>query len=645
MTANLSITKPTLPEPFPDIPPIWKDKITGLEVPKRLNDNLRWRANLLDRAERDEGFANELYTACGLSLLYWVNTFVWTFNIREVAATGETVQKRDEFIHVPFVTWQIQDEHLKEIERAVNKGYDLLTDKSREMGASWNHITALHHQWLFRTDRLFLEISRVERDVDGADNPKCLFVKHDYINRWLPAWMRPPGCLPGESSRTQMHLVNAANNSRIDGESSNKAAGSGDRRHAVLLDEFAKAENAEKIQTALGDVTACRLVNSTPWGPGTAYTKWRKSGKIKVFVMPWWRHPEKGRDRYVVQDESSGKWKIRSPWYNVEDERRTPREMAQEIDMDHVGSGSTFFDAIVIEAYKNMFGRKPRRSVAINFHRQVYQEMIPVALRRKQLRLVEVRVSSAKTHPIKLWINLINGRPDQSKTYIFGIDISKGQGASNSVISVLCAETREKVAEFADANTPPYELAWIGAAMGLWFGGRKGLPLHIWEANGDPGITYGRVLVHDLEYPNIYVDKITGVISPKRGKKKRYGWHSSREKKGELLGMYDKALAMGGIINHSIPALEEAVDYIQFGDGSIGPACLSEESTAARLTHGDRVIGDALTLLGLEDAPKGFYETKGVMPTPRCLAYRRKLKAAMRRLIKGKRRFDFGSAA
>lgn len=645
MAANLSVSKPQLSEPFPDTPPIWRDPVTGLKVPKRLNENLRWRANLLERAERDEGFANELYTACGLSLLFWMNSFAWTFNIREVTTTGKMVQKRDERIHVPYITWRIQDEHLKEIERAIDEGYDLLTDKSREMGASWNHIAVLHHQWLFREDRLFLEISRVERDVDGHDNPKCLFVKHDYLNRWLPEWMRPPGCLPGESYRTQMHITNCINNSRIDGESSNKAAGSGDRRHAVLLDEFAKAENAEKIKAATADVAACRLVNSTPWGAGTAYTKWRKSGKIKVFVLPWWRHPEKGRGRFVEQDDITGKWKIRSPWYNVEEERRTRREMAQEIDMDHMGSGSMFFDAATVEAYKNMFGRKPRWSVAINFFKQVYQEMVPKVIRRKQLKLIEVRRSAARTFPWKLWVNLLNGRPDQSKTYIFGIDISKGQGASNSVMSVLCAETREKIAEFADANTPPYELAWLAAAAGVWFGGRSGLPLMIWEANGDPGITFGRVIVRDLEYPNYFIDKTTGVVSPKRAKQKKYGWHSSRDKKADLLGMYDKALALGGIVNHSIPALNETLDYIQFDDGSLGPASLSEESAAARLVHGDRVIADALTLLGVEDAPRGKFKGQGPTPTMRCLAYRIKLKRMQRRAAKKKDRFDFTHVA
>src|SRR5690606_32682065 len=150
--------------------------------------------------------------------------------------------------------------------------------------------------------------------------------------------------LPGQKHRTRMHLVNPLNGSRIDGESSNKAAGSGDRRHAILLDEFAKMENAEKIKAATRDVSPCRLANSTPWGAGTAYSRWRLSGQVKVFTLPWWESPEKGRGRYAQQDPATGKWRIRSPWYDRELEARSPKEVAQELDMDHVGSGDMFFE-------------------------------------------------------------------------------------------------------------------------------------------------------------------------------------------------------------------------------------------------------------------------------------------------------------
>jgi hypothetical protein len=244
---------------------------------------------------------------------------------------------------------------------------------------------------------------------------------------------------------------------------------------------------------------------------------------------------------------------------------------------------------------------------------------MPGIIARRQVNQLQI----TKCGSWKFWTAHVPGRLDQTKNYIFGVDISKGQGASNSVVSVLCAETREKIAEFANANVPPYDLARIVAAAAVWFGGSRngGHPLVIWEANGAPGWDFGRVLVKQLQYPNYYVDKAVGTVREKAGK--RYGWHSSQEKKAQLLGLLRRAYAHGGIINHSDLALTEALSYVHYDDGSIGPAEFVKESADARMTHGDRVIGDALILLGVEDMPAG----KSTEPVPpgRSLGYRRRM--------------------
>ena len=601
--------KPLLASPFPNTPKIWTCPKTGLKVPKAIHENLEYRARLLQDADNDPQFQNDLWAACRDSLLFWVNAFVFTFKLREVNDIGQQVQS--EGVHAPFVTWEIQDRHLTEIEDAIEKGYDLLTDKSRDMGASWDHLLVLEHQFLFRPDSIFLEISRTEDYVDRSDNPKSLFWKHRYIRKWLPTWMVPP------ISDITMHFSNLANGSKIDGESANANAASGDRRRAVLLDEFAKVEAGTKMRWATSDVTACRLVNSTAAGPGTEYSKWKKSGQIKVFTMPWWEHPEKGKGRYCVQDEVTQAWKIRSPYYDKQAERRSPQEMAQELDMDDIGSGSTFFDAHPIEQHRALFAKPPTFTRGFDFTKSVAQDAMPGIIARKQINQVNV----AKSGSWKFWSANVGGRPDQTKNYIFGVDISKGQGASNSVVSVLCAESREKIAEFADANVPPYDLARIVSAAAIWFGGARsgGHPLVIWEANG-PGWDFGRVLVKTLQYPNYYVDKAAGTVVERTGK--RYGWHSTKEKKEQTLGILRRAYAHAGIINHSGPALDEALTYVYYDDGGLGPAEFVKESESARLTHGDRVIADMLMMLGVEDAPTG--KSTEPMPPGRSIGERRR---------------------
>jgi hypothetical protein len=559
-----------------------------------------------------------------------VNAFVFTFKLREVDAEG--IARQAEGVHAPYVTWEIQDRHLLEIEQAIGEGFDLATDKSREMGASWDHILVLEHQFLFRPDSIFLEISRTEEYVDRSDNPKSLFWKHRYIRKWLPAWLLPP------ISDITMHFSNLANGSKIDGESANSNAASGDRRRAVLLDEFAKVEQGTKMRWATSDVTSCRLVNSTPAGPGTEYSKWIKSGQIKTFVMPWWEHPEKGRGRYCVQDDVTKAWKIRSPWYDKECERRSPQEVAQEMDMDHVGSGSTFFDAHPIEQHRALFAKPPSFTRGIDFLKGVAQDAMPGIIARRQIN----QLVTAKTGPWKFWLAPTETRPDQTHNYVFGVDISKGQGASNSVVSVICAETREKIAEFSDANTPPYDLARLVAAAAVWFGGARsgGHPLVIWEANG-PGWDFGRVFVKTLQYPNYYTDRASGTARERTGK--RYGWHSSREKKEQLMGLLRRAYAQGGVVNHSAEALDEALTYVYYADGGLGPAEFVKESESARATHGDRVIADALMMLGVEDAPVG----KPTEPTPpgRSIGHRRKMALANRKVnvVQWGTRVDFAS--
>ncbi len=635
MSANQYPIKPELPEPFPNVPRIWTCPITGLQVPKWPIENIQYRAKLLRMAEKDEALRQDLYTACSKSILYWINTFVWTFRIFESDTDKEAMGRVKQAVDadIPYITWGLQDRHILKIEDAINKAYSMLGDKSRDMGASWDYIATFHHQLIFRKNALFLELSRVETDVDGSDNPRALFVKHDYINKWLPDWMLPT------IKRTNMHIVNLQNGSRIDGESSNKAAGSGDRRRAVLLDEMAKMENARKIKGSLRDVSPCLLPNSTPWGPGTAYSEWRNSGQIKVFVLPWWEHPEKGVGRYAKQDEVTGKWKIRSPWYDQQEEIRDPKEMAQEIDMDHIGSGDIYFDPIILEEHKRLFARDAKILKHIDFRKGVMTQAIPSLIQRKAMDALQISPNGKW----RLWCPLIRNRPDQTKDYIFGIDISKGQGASNSVVSVICVQTREVIAEYASATVPPYELARLVVAAAMWFGGSKngGRPLLIWESQG-PGWDFGRQIMKTYQYPAFYRDRQQRTLEEKMSN--RGGWHATNEKKESMLGGLRRAYALGGIVHHSAEAIDEAKIYIYLEGGGIGPATLTEESQSARKTHGDRVIATGLSLLGMEEIRPG----KRSLPAApmRSFAYRRqqKLRARKQAKLDVNRRFDWRHA-
>jgi len=579
-------------------------------------------------ASEDIGFQKELYTACALSPILWINLMVWTFRQKKADPIRGEVPVTGEEAHVPFITWTIQDEGLYELERCMDiKGEgtasDALIDKSRDMGATWLIITLFHHAWLFRDNVNLLWVSATASDVDmhPTNNPDTILWKHDYINQWLPDWMRPP------IHRRNMHLGNKLRGNSLDGEATTGNVGRGGRRTAIGFDEFAAVEDGEGMLSASSDTTACRFFNSTPKGPGTAFTNVRNQIKagdkdIKYICLPWWEHPEKGYNRSLVEDQN-GNRKFTSPWYEAECRRRSsPKEIAQNLDIDHMDSGSRFFDGPVVARHKSAYSVTEDFSANIDFRTKMNEDEMRAVVVGKEIRKTRCH-RTIKHRPWRFWMRLIDNRPDQAYNYIFGVDIGNGQGMSNSVVSVRCKETGEKVAEFADANTPPHDLARVVAAAGLWFGSKTGsFALVVPERNG-PGSTFIKELVK-LGYPNVYLEKRRGTVDEQTTKK--YGWHSDTNSKEVLLGVYRRELARDTFINPSKEALAEAEEYIYYASGTVGPARLLNENESARATHGDRVIADALCCIGDESVAASKASSPD-MPN-NCYASRRRSRKA-----------------
>lgn len=627
--------KPQLSEPFPNIQRFWTCPKTGLIVPKLEEENIEWRATLLTKAENDPILQRDLLSACKESLIFFANTFVWTFHQFDInTKTGERIEARRS--HNPFISWELQDQLFELLELYLTKGLDVLLDKARDMGASWCCVIFLHWLWLFRPNSQLLEMSRTQDYVDQTGNMKALFQKHDYINGWLPEWMLPPNVLFGQKYRTKMHMLNVLNNSCIDGESTTEHAGSGDRRLVCLLDEFAKVEHGKLMRSATRDVALMRIVNSTVGdGPGTEYSGWKNSGQIKVFVMPFYEHPEKGKGRYIAKKEDGG-YEIRSPWLDAEEKVRSPQEMAREILRQDVEAGALFFTISNVEKHIRLFAREPRLRYHVHFKPDTSNDRVKELIRGRMIN--SITIERGVKGPLRVWTSLIMDRPDQSMSYVFGVDLGKGQGASESVVSIKCKETGEKIAEWRDANTPPYDTARIVASLAIWCGGRKprGLPFLKWEMNG-PGWDFGKIIVKEFKYPYYYRRIKVGNIVDK--KTQSYGWHSSPQAKFELLSLYDRILAHGGYINHSEYGLEQMRLYIHYSGSGIGPACLVEVDDSTRKTHGDVVIADALTLDDSE-IPKTIHDQPQA-PANSC-GYRREQVMKKKEKTKGWRKtFDF----
>jgi hypothetical protein len=540
-------------------------------VPKDIRQNLRWRKAALKRAAKDIEYAQALREACSQDPLFFINAFCWTFDPR-----------LDPFTNVPFVLYDFQETAILELINAIGN-HDILVEKSRDMGASWICLAAILWCFLYRPGLSFLLVSRNEDYVDKSGNPKALFWKIDYIIERLPSWLRPVG-YDANKHRCKLHMENPENGSVIDGESTTGDVARGDRRTAILLDEFAAVIDGSKVLSATRDATKCRIFNSTPDGTGNAFYRIRETN-IRRLRLHWSAHPIKARGLYTTDENKNLKildpsgypddykpildGKLRSPWYDNECERaESAREIAQELDIDYQGSGGQYFDP------------------------QKVQELI-LAQSRDPSFVGELEYDFLTGEPIGFRVNpegnlriwfLLDGNNDpkiqNEHRVIAGDDISAGTGASNSCSEFYDEATGEKIAEVVSAYLRPEQYAVLIYAVSKWIGN----PKHIWE-NGGPGRQFGSRLI-ELGWTNYYVKKEGDVP----------GTGQNKEIKTGMLSAYRAAIESGSCINRSKAALEDALEYVYGPDGHPvhAKSQTKDDPSGAKNNHGDRTMADAL---------------------------------------------------
>ena len=553
------------------------------QIPKDLKGNLRWRRKVYQRISEDPGFAETIKEACARDSIFFVNGFCWTYDPR-----------CEPFSRIPMILYDFQEEALLEIIRAIGSR-DLLIEKSRDMGASWICMLAFFWCWLYKSRQSFLMGSRVEAYVDDSANPKSLFWKIDFILDNLPPWLRPKG-YKTSLHRRKLHIGNPENGSVIDGESTNPNFAKGDRRTAILLDEFAAVECGPQVCRASRDATNCRIFNSTPMGTGNSFYDQRQNPDCRRLRLHWSSHPLKMVGLYM--STSNGELqvldkkgypdgykpildgKMRSVWYDIQCSRAdNAREIAQEIDIDYLGSGHQFFDAQKVQVAIRDFAHAPLEIGDLDFDTKTAE---PTTFRENP------------EGNLKLWFFLGRKKtPQIEHRCVIGVDVSAGTGSSNSALCVWDAVTNEKLAEWASPYVRPEALAKQAVAIAKWFGNA----MLIWESNG-PGRQFGS-RVMELGYTRIYLrvreEKLSRKVSDIPG------WAPTREGKLVLLGAYREALEKGHCVNRSKIALEETLEYVYAANGGVEHSRAKNKSdpSGAGASHGDRVIGDALAWKGV----------------------------------------------
>jgi hypothetical protein len=251
--------------------------------------------------------------------------------------------------------------------------------------------------------------------------------------------------------------------------------------------------------------------------------------------------------------------------------------IAQELDIDYLGSDFQYFD-----------------SVQINEAKRHCLEPLHVGDLEYELSGMPKDFRPApQSGRLSLWTNLDAwGDPPSDRDYVVGVDIAMGTGASNSAMTVADRRTGEKVAEFVSSKIKPEELALYAVALCQLFAGTtKTGAFLIWEANG-PGRGFGSKVL-DLGYRNIYWRRDEQRLM--KNPTDIPGWFSTKEGRMTLLQEYRDALHRSDFMNRSRGALDETLAYVVTDAGVMhSKAKAGPDPTGARDNHADRVIADAL---------------------------------------------------
>lgn len=576
-------------------------------VPKNLRDNLKFRQELVRACARKPKYQAAIRAACRDDLLFYVNAFVWQYNPRK-KESGSTPGPRI----APFISFPFQDDAFLVMLDHIDRGEDLLIQKSREMGASW--MLLIVFKWLtdFHRANKFLCMSRNEEMVD-ADDEDSLFWKTEFMYRHEPGWL----CgWPTEVRRRVKYFGNLRTSSSTTGTASTGKAGVGGRATAMGIDEYSQIKEDYEVLDRTSDTTDCRIFNGTHKGAGTAFYELSQRVDMAKLWMHWTDHPEKNDGLYKFNTETQqlefyNKQKqripkptfpfpedypfvtngkptggpfpgFRSPWYDMQCKRKSSaRAIAMDLDIDPAGSESQFFNDVTIRTLRETYGTQPYGTYKLFFDAKSGEPL---------------RLQASEDGLVKLWTTPDGRGFLPPARYGAGCDVATGTGATPSCLSIINADTGEKVLEYADAQIEyPQFALFVVAMMRLCAGNRGESPMLAWEKLG-VGTLFGKHVMQ-LGYTNVYYKTTERGIAAKTEVTDVPGFDPSElGAKRRLLEEYRQSLQARQIINRSDIALKECLQFAYDGRGDVEHTRYRNKNdpSGAGENHADIVIADAL---------------------------------------------------
>lgn len=326
-------------------------------APKKSLDAIKRRYSEHSRLEGDPLARKLALILAERDVVFFVNTFVWTYDPRITPST------------VPFELFPDQENTLRDLWEWEEHGRNGILEKSRDMGASWLCAAYAVHRWLFRQGAAIGFGSRKLELVDKLGDPKSIFDKIRTIINNLPAWLKDER-MRGYDVRSHDNfckIINPQTGATITGEGGDDI-GRGGRTLIYFVDEAAFLARPQTVDRALSANSRCIAYVSTPNGSNNPFAVKRQSKVYPVSTLHWRGDHRKAGWKVVpevwlaaltedqelildiedVLDEGPGEvappeavphgFKVVFPWYEVIKLIHDPITVAQEYDIDYTAS-------------------------------------------------------------------------------------------------------------------------------------------------------------------------------------------------------------------------------------------------------------------------------------------------------------------
>lgn len=247
-------------------------------------DNLDYRVRVTHAAMNDEKVQKYLLSLCKSSILFYCNTFCYTYDPRREPETR----------HIPFVLFPFQEDVMTWMVWILSVQEDGLIEKSRDMGATWMFEVLVSWLILFYPGSTVYETSMREEDVDNKE-PDSLLGKLRYILKNLPEWMRG-GWAEGERGDKFMHVAIPEVNCFVRGQKVESTSGRQGRASLIGADEFAHISDGISALEAFSSLASSSFYISTPNGMGNSFAHMAHDPAVLKKSLHWSQHPLKNKE-------------------------------------------------------------------------------------------------------------------------------------------------------------------------------------------------------------------------------------------------------------------------------------------------------------------------------------------------------------